>query len=410
MLSDGDYNWYGDPLARGTGYADSSGHRADDYGDLTYNYMTFSGLTGTGQFSEQNMSVYAKNSGIKIYSIAFGNDISSGGRKTLRILAEGTVLADGTNGTYYEAQSTNIVDVYKAIATDLKDTAGVNTTMVVNFDNINVTGVSMPGNQVYDYVYHSTDSTKINWQNGTTTVPAIDQSADWAADNKLDFTIGTIKVGQQWNATFRLKVKQSGLIDLFGNHSTVSFNGGTETLNLPQTFITVVPQLNITEITAKTIVLDNLTISEPGEITTFLPVMWNTRYTGNKTITEQVYYSIDNGQWVQFEVLTHNYPYAPDIIAATEYVDYAQLDTRNLPPGGYKIKVYATSSDAPDAMAETGYKAIGGKGRIFIKLEAPPFDFFEQTQASILPRYPSQKAGNFRGILPNLSATIPLYQ
>ncbi|MFY9801298.1 MAG: hypothetical protein WAK10_08630, partial [Methanoregula sp.] len=178
----------------------------------------------------------------------------------------------------------------------------------------------------------------------------------------------------KWNATFRLKVKQGGLIDVFGNHSTVSFNGGTEIMNLPQTFITVIPQLNVTEITAKTIALDSLIITNPGEITTLLPVRWNTTYTGNKTITEQVYYSIDNGPWVQFKILTHNYPHAPDVISATEYVDCADLDVTKLPPGGYKIKVVATSSDAPDAMAATDYKTVGGRGKVFIKLEAPPFD------------------------------------
>ena len=91
-----------------------------------------------------------------------------------------------------------------------------------------------------------TTSTKIGWQDGMTNVT--NQSADWAADNKLDFNIGTIKIKQQWNATFQLKVKKSGIIDVFGENSTVTFNGMTNPLILPQTFITVVPELNVTEI------------------------------------------------------------------------------------------------------------------------------------------------------------------
>ena len=63
------------------------------------------------------------------------------------------------------------------------------------------------------------------------------------------------------------KVKKSGIIDIFGKNSTVSFNGLTNPLVLPQTFITVVPGLNVTEIGAKKITLQNLTITEPGEIT-----------------------------------------------------------------------------------------------------------------------------------------------
>jgi hypothetical protein len=61
-----------------------------------------------------------------------------------------------------------------------------------------------------------------------------------------------------------------------------------------------------------------------------------------------------------------------------EYVDYAQLDVTKLPPGDFKIQVRATASDAPDAIAETSSKTVGGRGRAFIKLEAPPFENFEQ--------------------------------
>ena len=203
------------------------------------------------------------------------------------------------------------------------------------------------------------------------------------ADSKLDFNIGTIKVGQYWNATFRLRVNQSGLIDVFGNHSTVSFNGGTETLNLPQTFITVIPNLTVTEITMKTITLDNLTCTETGEIKALFPVKWNTNYTGNKTLTEKVYYRINTGPWVQFDTKTH--PYDP---LTMDYVDFAQLDVTKLPPGDFKIQVRATASDAPDAIAETVSKTVGGRGKTFIKLEAPPFlddtQFFNQNPWGIV--------------------------
>jgi hypothetical protein len=213
-------------------------------------------------------------------------------------------------------------------------------------------------------VYNANASTKIGWQDGKTNVT--DQSTDWL-DNKLDFTIGTIKVGQQWNATFRLKVNQSGLIDVFGNHSTVSFNnGGPQKLVLPQTFITVVPNLILTNIMAKTITLDNLTVTETGEIKVLLPVTWNTNYTGNKTLTEKVYYRIDGtGPWVQFDTKIHMYD-----PLTTEYVDYAQLDVTKLPPGSYQIMVYATASDAPDATKTlSGPVNVGNRGRTFIKIQ-----------------------------------------
>jgi len=327
-----------------------------------------------GQFTQQNMSIYAKNNNIRLYTLSFAATIPSDERNAL------ITLANSTGGFYRHAPTQAALEAfYTEIAGDLKDTAAVNASMTADFDKINVTGFPMDGDQVYDYVYHPTDSTKIRWQDGITNVT--NQSDDWRADSKLDFNIGTIKVGQYWKATFRLKIKQGGLIDVFGNHSTVSFNGGNETLHLPQTFITVVPQLNVTNITGKTITLDNLMITKDGEIKVLLPVTWSTNYTGNKTLTEAVKYCIkgpssncvNTGQWVLFDTKTHTYD-----PLTMEYVDFAQLDVTKLPPGEFKIQVRATASDAPDAVVETGFKPVGGQGRTFIKLEAPPFGNFEQ--------------------------------
>jgi len=304
----------------------------------------------------------AKAMGITIYGAGFPTEIGGG-----KYIDTDLMIQMTSPGGYYPGSSTaQLSQTFQTILGIIQNQAGVDTEMTVDFQNINVTGVSVPGNQVYDYVYNATASTKIGWQDGNINVT--NQSSDWSADNKLDFNIGTIKVGQQWNATFRLKVKQSGLIDVFGNHSTVSFNGGTETLTLPQTFITVVPNLNITEIGVKTITLKNLVVTEPGEIKTLLPVTWNSSYSGNKTLTERVYYSIDSGPYVLFD--TKAVPgYATEPILK-EYVDYAQLDVTKLPPGSYQIKVYATASDAADKIIMLNNPVVvGGQGRIFIKLE-----------------------------------------
>jgi hypothetical protein len=318
-----------------------------------------SGSTSFSPVGTGSVISWAKNNNIRIYTIRLGTEASQ---------TELMAYANDTGGKYYDAPTADqLDDIYTAIAGDLKDNAGVNTSMTADFENVNVTNFGMPGSQVYEYVYHPTASTKINWQNGTTQV--INQSLDWADDSKLDFTIGTIKVGQYWNATFRLRVNQSGLIDVFGNHSTVSFNGGTETLHLPQTFITVVPKLNVTEITAKTITLDNLMVTVPGEIKVLLPVMWNTTYTGNKTLTEKVSYRVDSGPWVQFKEIAHPYPFGPNY-TTTNYVNYAQLDVTKLPMGNYMIKVYTTASDAPDATIELDNPVnVGNRTRKYIKLE-----------------------------------------
>jgi hypothetical protein len=273
--------------------------------------------------------------------------------------------ADETGGKFYVAPTADQLNgIYQSIAGELKADAGVNTTLRVDLQTVNVTGVSVPGAQVYEYVPHPTASTKIVWQDGMSTVT--NQTAEWEADHNLNFSIGTIKIGQNWDATFRLKVKKTGIIDVFGPNSQVSFNEGESVLTLPHTFLTVVPELNATEMGSKTITVSNLLITEPGEIGAFLPVMWNTTYTGNKTVTEKVYYTIDGGPKVQFsEVTIPGYSSDP---FRRDYVNYAQLDVRKLPQGGYSIIVYATASDTPDASEITDVK-VGGKGKIFIKLE-----------------------------------------
>ena len=437
LMTDGNWNNGGSPLAVGKGYQDIAWvttNRAVDVGGNRYHgfsslanqfededYRWYTGMGGSintlnnvqvvrnpvtidsstgiqtgartyqtlnnvpycsdGQFTNQNMSVFAKANNIRLYTISFAQNVPASERTAL------TILANSTGGFYKHAPTeADLANVYQEIAGDLKDEAGVNTTMMVDYQNVNVTGVPIPGAQVFSYIAHPIYSTRIGWQDGVVNIT--NQSADWEADHQLDFSIGTIKVGQTWNATYRLKANQSGSIDIFGANSLISFNGGASSLTLPHTYLTVVPQLNITNIGSNTLTLENLLITEPGEITATLPVMWNTTYTGNKTITEEVYYSIDNGPWVRFTVLTHNYPYAPDIVSTTDYVDYAQLDVRKLPPGGYKIKVYATASDAPDDELITDAKRVGGAGKTYIKLEAPPFEIFELPWGgNSLPQY-----------------------
>ena len=170
--------------------------------------------------------------------------------------------------------------------------------MTTDFQNVNVTGVSVPGVDVYDYVYNSTASTRITWQNGVINVT--NQSSDWATDNKLDFTIGTMKIGQTWEATFRLKVKKAGNIDIFGNNSALLFNNGTEILTLPHTFLNVVPDLNTTGFTPIAI---DVTSSCPTMVqqASILPIVWTTTYTRPaNTISEEVLYISESGAHAPF--------------------------------------------------------------------------------------------------------------
>jgi Mg-chelatase subunit ChlD len=328
VLSDGDYNWYGDPLARGsagqTSNPENYPYRTNDQPN-TY-YWSFSGLTT----SEQNLSVYARNHNIRIYAIGYAADISDYGRTTLRTLAE------STGGKYYTGTAANIAEIYQTIAGELKTVAGVNTTMNLNFQNVNVTynnlTTATPGDEVFAYQHVGGESTFVSsWNNSgilpdhvpippyanvspnfgsyTTYNYSFDQSSDWIADPPhLHFAVGNISINQTWQTTFRLKVLKEGSINVFGQGSSVNFDGseGIYSTNITDTFITAIA--NMTAEAANQTVLDvaitGTNDDGSGNITEILDIYWNLDYSGNRTVQQDFYYqfSDDNviwsGSWV----------------------------------------------------------------------------------------------------------------
>ena len=363
----GDYNYYGDPLARGYG---SSYHDPDDYGTGTYNYYRFSDL------SEQNLGMYAANNNVTIYSIAFGNGLSNGGVTTLRTLAE------TTGGTYYYAPTgDDLAAIYTGIAGDLKTEAGVNTNMDVLFNNIELNNVSQfnsPDDPILEYEYENGVSTLVkSWNaSGSEGLPNIigpltfDQTNDWDNNRSLNFDsgeIGTIRLGQTWQAVFRLNVSKPGNINIFGEGSSIFFNDGADSLALPKTYITAVANLTATGLNFSGLQVYDLECPEAesgGVIENELTVKWNLNYSGTKTATQDLYYQkIDNGIWAKFGDISVAGPVSGLAHTRTLYV-------ADFPSGEYKLRVRATASDSPGSVIETLYTiVIGEGGQYFIRLE-----------------------------------------
>ncbi|HDS63119.1 MAG TPA: VWA domain-containing protein [Methanofollis liminatans] len=329
LLSDGDYNWYGDPLARGTGYTKYS---PTDFGNLASSYYKYTDLSS----DDQNMATYAARHNITIYSIGFSDSISSDGRSTLRQLAE------TTGGIYYDASATNIDSIYTEIAGELKTEAGVDTTVGLQFDNVLVNGLAVfndPADPVLDYVYLPGESTVIgSWIDNETgrheilPLATYDNTSEWAAGRSLAFNVGTVRLNQTWTARFTLKVLKEGNINIFGPGSLITFNGGASSLTLPDTFVTAVPDLNNTGLNSSALSVDNLTREGSGEVTDFLPLIWNLNYTGEGTVTQRLYYSNDDKHtWTRFATLT--------AIAPGNVTQRSSLDVRVLPAGSYWIRV-----------------------------------------------------------------------
>ena len=316
-----------------------------------------------GGFTAQNMSVYASNNNIRLYTISYYNSFDP------QAISDMEVLAGATGGFYANApDAATLAQIYTKIAGNLQTAAGVNTQMNLNFQNVNVTGVTVPGAQVFRYVAANPGSTDITWQDGITN--NTDQSGQWNLNQQLNFNIGTINLGQTWQATFQLMVLEGGSIQLFGNPSTITFNNGTSSMSLPPAYITAVNNLTNTGVTTQSIQLSNFVMTQSGIITDFVPLQWNTTYPGAQTAMERLYYSTSYQQpqtcgaspWVLFDQQTGILP--------GESTEYSSLDVRTLPAGTYYVCVLAQANDALSAIAETGSGSqVKTSGKAYIKLQ-----------------------------------------
>jgi hypothetical protein len=350
ILVDGDYDWYGDPLAAAGAYLDNKD--PEQFGQRTNNWYPLD----VPSAAEQNMSVYAINNDVRIYTISYSSDVSNDCNETMRIFAEST---GGKN--YRVLTADGLADVYTDIAGELRNEAGVNTTMDVAFTNVEVDSTPVSGDQVFDYVYLDGTSTRIYSFNDTSTIiPEYtrDDTDAWNANQTLHFDIGTVTLGQTWETTFRLKVLINGTIDVFGSGASITFNNA-DVLDLPHLYITAIGEQNSTVI-ARSLDVNSLQRTSSQPVYDILSVNWNLNYTGTEGVTQDVSYSNDDGfTWVWFN--TRMGTNATTAMASS-------LDVRDLSPGEYRIRVYATAPDAPDDWEEISGIQIGNQTRNYIQI------------------------------------------
>ncbi|MBP2146564.1 hypothetical protein J2129_002018 [Methanofollis sp. W23] len=395
VMTDGDWNYDGSPLAHGTGWKDPynvayrfSGNEleANDYryydglgGTLEYNerriysywerrWNTYPYWTcSDGEGTNQNMGLFSRDNGIKLYPITFAY---SPGQTVTGTMNE---LASLTGGFYEHAPGGDeLAGIYERIAGELKVEAGVDTSVDLSFKNVEVNGASMPGDDVFEYVHADGISTVIeSWiENETGRAVVVprhteDQTADWQDDQSLHFDVGTVKLGQTWTTSYRLKVKTEGNINVFGPGSTISFNGGADHLELPDTFISARP--NSTDPAFGNVYLDvsNLHRVGTGPVTDFLTLGWDLDYNGTGTVTQEVKYSDDDGHsWTPIKTLS-------PCTAAEVGAQTAILDVRDLPAGRYTFGVLAKCTEKKEDWVDLGDAgiAIGNGDATKIRLE-----------------------------------------
>jgi len=315
------------------------------------------------------------NNQIRVYTIQYVSAQGGCGTGDSKVLAMKT-LADNAGGIPFCCTNKDEVDLaLDKIKQNLSTIAGVNTQMTLDFSNVQINSTTyngtMTGGQVFDYVTknaglpgqyinHTKSNvdkdgrTSIIWTDGNQSV--VDQSDNWTAANnyQLKFNIGTIRIDETWETTFRLNVTKEGLIQLFGPGSTITYTGGGDgKLSLPATYITSLNATTPIGLGSGTLELSNLVV--PDTVTDSIPVQWNISYSGFVVATETISYSYNNKPWVIS---------ATRIIPPTsgDIIEYAQLNVQGVNGDTYRIKVRADTPDAGFKELVSGTITVGKAG------------------------------------------------
>ncbi|MFA5613544.1 MAG: Ig-like domain-containing protein [Methanoculleus sp.] len=415
FMGDGDWNYHGSPLAKGVGYADNNRYLTSDWNSSPYwaplaayrwsgsdynfrkeKYEWYSDLPepkgnanikkslgrgswydtessnwnkwtdvnpdswtcDNGQFTNQNMSIYA-NSGddtekVRIYTIGFASKLDPNVERDLGI------LSNATGGKYvWAGNAEELNKVYTDIAGELKTEAGVDTSMTL-LQNVETGGATIDAFKVFDYKHVPGKSTTIeSWiDNETgrhTVIPfkTIDQTNNWSQNKQLHFDIGTIHLNQTWEATFRLVVNASyeageeNNINIFGPDAVISFNNDAEKLELPDTFVTIFPDLTSTGATTSSLaVAFTGPESGSGPYTDFIPLNWTTTYKGSVGVDLSLAHSRHEDMrsptiFYKKNLLSDNF-----IAADNTTTGSTMLPVNDLAPGQYWITITASAHDA----------------------------------------------------------------
>jgi hypothetical protein len=339
VLTDGDYNDWGDPLARGSPGSLTNPISSTYYYTLTQYYYPF-GL------SNESMAAYASANNVRIYTIAYGSALSSGGIETLQL------LASGANGTYKPApDQAALTDFYIEIAGALNEVAGVNTTMNLSFENVAVNNVTWPGNQTFKYQHIAGHSTRVNsWNNTPAGMPSLpgypieyNSTDQWNANQSIDFNVGTIHLNQTWQATITLQVLMEGNINVLDPNSKITMENSPTPLKIPAVYVTALP--NTTEIgyTSAQLHIQNLDRTNEGSRTS-ADMTWNLVYDGKYPISETVMIAVSGtNNWIRQPVKQ---------VSNTTTQDASSLTISELPGGHYTIRVEVEAADSNSDSAD----------------------------------------------------------
>ena len=303
----------------------------------------------------------AKSQGITMYGIGFPDSDGKGHNNISDMDFFGSMVS-APSTLYFAPDPTTMTGIFQIIEGEIQNTAGVNTTMNLNMQNVavtynNVTNMT-PGNQTFNYIYDPLASTIITDQNGNTYV--INQTDEWIQNQTLSFNIGKMTVGQTWSATFELQLLQPGSMNLPGNQSTICFNTG-ECMQPNGGSINGVYNYTNTGFNMPAITITDLQASQNNTITNIVPLQWNITYPGTQFATETVYYNSQTDPTWKF---MYQQPVNPG-----NWTQSYDWNVGSLPPGVYSIEVIAYAHDAnsgKEVIADA--LTLGQSPKAFIRL------------------------------------------
>jgi len=304
----------------------------------------------------------AKNKGITIYGIGFSTDDYydnpiNDSAFFKQLPSPGCFI--------FSPSSDDMNAIFQQIEGDIQVTAGVNTTLAINLQNVYVTynnaTTEYNGTQVFNYVFDNSTSTKITDQTGKTSV--INQTSQWLQNQTLMFNIGTMTTGQTWSTTFEMQLLKPGTVSAVGNQSSLTFGTGESEIIDSGAQINGVENYSNTGFNMPTISITNLQALQNNTITNVVPLQWNITYPGNQYATETLYYySAANP--------TEKFLYQEPPVNPGNWTQDYSWDVSSLPAGEYYILIQATSHDTdPGKEILATPIVLGESAKAFIKLQ-----------------------------------------
>jgi hypothetical protein len=354
-----------------------------------------------GEFTTQNMSVYAGESTIRLYALSFESSPSEYVQNAL------TTMTTSTKGYYKHApDSTQLGKLYDEIAGELNEQAGGKTQLVADFSSLTVDGSLVSGaaaGNYLDYQYAPDEGTSSStFVKKYTEVPVTpaknyyysvvrDDRGNWTdptaipglTPKKLEFDVGKIILNDVWTTNIRFKLTGAGQIGIFGENSPVTFidsvTGKSQTVTVPyRSWTTHLSTVDNPFASPVTLEVTNVKIVPDTTDPDIWITTWDTTYDGSKVVhqkllicsvdgTDPVSCSTPHTAWLVYEK-------TPDDIAgsghSTTTPGLLRVDTGSLKPGkNYQFTIWVETYGEKENSGQASRLKDAGSQRSYIRLE-----------------------------------------